>query len=155
DPEEPAPAGGAGGFRGILLKLKSRGPASNRTPRQIRNAKTMIPGMAATNKSTTNGKPITLVELAKYKNLPVAFLHEQGLHDLRDRGVGIPYYDDTGVETIAVKRRTKLLAKEGSYWPKGQALVAYGLWRLDRAAKASFIILVEGESDCWALWKHG
>ncbi len=70
------------------------------------------------------------------------------------RGVGIPYHDATGAE-IAVKRRTALKATEGSYWPKGQPLAAYGSWRIDRANRAGFLILVEGESDCWALWHHG
>src|SRR5262249_19588816 len=45
--------------------------------------------------------------------------------------------------------------ERGSYWPKGKPLAAYGQWRLDRATKAGFVILVEGESDCWALWHHG
>jgi hypothetical protein len=33
-------------------------------------------------------------------------------------------------------------------------LSAYGQWRIDNAAKAGFLLLVEGESDCWALWYH-
>src|SRR5262249_25958779 len=56
---------------------------------------------------------------------------------------------------VAVKQRTALHAREGSYWPKGKPLAAYGSWRIDQAAKAGYLILVEGESDCWALWRHG
>src|SRR5262249_5418046 len=41
------------------------------------------------------------------------------------------------------------------FWPKGQPLAPYGLWKLDEARKAAFLLVVEGESDCWALWHHG
>jgi hypothetical protein len=101
-----------------------------------------------------NGKAITLADLATAKRLPMSFLQELGIHDLDGGGVGIPYYDQAG-EEIAVKKRTALKATEGSYWPKGQALASYGDWRIDLASRASFLVLVEGESDCWALWHHG
>jgi putative DNA primase/helicase len=92
--------------------------------------------------------------LAEAKRLPVAFLRELGLHDLPRGGVGIPYYDPSG-EEIAVKKRAALKARDGSYWSKGKPLAAYGQWRLDAAAKTGFLIIAEGESDCWALWYHG
>jgi hypothetical protein len=96
---------------------------------------------------------LTLAALAQAKRLPAAFLRELGLSDHLQGGVGIPYRGPTG-EDIAVKRRTALKATEGSYWPKGTPLAAYGSWRIDRANRAGFLILVEGESDCWALWHH-
>src|SRR5262249_46891155 len=101
-----------------------------------------------------NGARLTLAALAEAKRLPVDFLRDLGLSDLPQGGIGIPYYGLTG-EEIAVKRRTALKAAEGSYWPKGMPLAAYGQWRLVEAAKAGFLILVEGESDCLALWHHG
>ena len=109
---------------------------------------------ADTNRPAGNSKGATLAALANAKRLPVAFLRKLGLHDLSGNGVGITYYGPTG-EEFAVKRRTALKAKNGSYWPKGRPLAAYGQQRLDAAAKAGFLILVEGESDCWALWYHG
>ena len=33
-------------------------------------------------------------------------------------------------------------------------IVPYGLWRLEEARKAGFLVLVEGESDSWTLWFH-
>jgi len=33
--------------------------------------------------------------------------------------------------------------------------VPYGLERLAEARAAGFVFLVEGESDCWALWRAG
>src|SRR5262249_47342387 len=101
-----------------------------------------------------NGRSVTLEALARAKRLPVDFLKELGLHDLPAGGVGIPYSDVDGAD-IAVKKRTALKATDGSYWPKGSPLAAYGLWRLADANKAGFLTLVEGESDCWAMWHHG
>src|SRR5712692_3831223 len=108
-----------------------------------------------TNGQEANGSSL-LARLAQVKCLPEKFLREElRIHDLDcGRAIGIPYYGDTG-EEIAVKRRTALKAKDGSYWPKAKPLAAYGLWRLDRAYKVAFLILVEGESDCWALWHYG
>ena len=31
----------------------------------------------------------------------------------------------------------------------------YGLWKLSQARDSKFLVLVEGESDCWTLWHHG
>jgi hypothetical protein len=104
--------------------------------------------------SGPNGRTLTLAMLAEAKRLPADYLRELGLHDLAGGGVGIPYYGPAG-EEIAVKRRTAIKATEGSYWPRGTPLAAYGHWRLDRAARVGFLIVVEGESDCWALWHHG
>jgi hypothetical protein len=101
-----------------------------------------------------NGCRLTLAALAEAKRLPVEFLagDRVGLHGLA-AGVGIPYFDQTG-DLIAEKLRTHLAAKDGSRWPAGKPVAAYGLWRLDEAAAVGFVILVEGESDCWAGWHH-
>jgi putative DNA primase/helicase len=101
-----------------------------------------------------NGRKLNLTTLADAKRLPLKLLRELGLHDLAGRGVGIPYYGTTG-EDIAVKQRTALKATDGSYWPTGMRLAAYGQWKLDQANRAGFLLVVEGESDCWALWHHG
>src|SRR5262249_18232275 len=78
----------------------------------------------------TNGKAdrLTVAALADAKRLSPDFLTGLGLTDLPKGGVGIPYYDATGTE-VAVKQRTALHAREGSYWPKGKPLAAYGSWR--------------------------
>jgi putative DNA primase/helicase len=97
---------------------------------------------------------ITVEDLARDKALPVELLRAAGLFDLPDGGgVGIPYRAADG-RTI-VKRRTALVARQGSFWPKGQRLLAYGIWRLPEARAARQLVLVEGESDCWTLWHHG
>jgi hypothetical protein len=101
-----------------------------------------------------NGRRLTLAALAEAKRLLPEFLRQLGLDDLPNGGVGITYYDPTG-EMIVVKRRTAVKAKDGSFWPKGQPLTAYGQWRLSDAEKVGFLTVVEGESDCWTNWYHG
>jgi AAA domain len=96
---------------------------------------------------------VTVTALAAAKKLPVEALYAIGLESERDRGVTIPYFDASG-QKVAVKRRTALAAKDGSFWPRGLPLMAYGLWRLHGAQKIRKLILVEGESDCWVMWHH-
>jgi DNA polymerase-1 len=99
------------------------------------------------------GLTITLADLARHKRLPESFLQAESLHDLPLGGVGIPY-KGAGGKTLAVKERTALKAGDGSYWPKGHRLLAYGEHRLDDTQRAGYQVVVEGESDCWALWFH-
>jgi hypothetical protein len=101
----------------------------------------------------SNGQKATVKALAKAKKLPIRHLKRLGLRDT-PRGVAIPYYTADSTE-IAVKERTALVATEGSYWPKGRELAAYGSWKIDEAHKAGVLFVVEGESDCWTLWRHG
>jgi DNA polymerase-1 len=96
---------------------------------------------------------IDLQTLADHKRLPVEHLQSLGLHDLPQGGVGIPYRDGAG-RTVAVKQRTALTAKAGSFWPLDKKLMAYGEDRLEEGSAAGFRVVVEGESDCWALWFH-
>src|SRR5437660_498520 len=52
--------------------------------------------------------------------------------------------------------RIAQIAGVGSRWSKGKGqLVPYGLERLGDARKAGYLVLVEGESDCWTLWYQG
>ena len=58
--------------------------------------------------------------------------------------VAITYRGFSG-EVIAVKERCALAAKDGSYWPRGVALSAYGLDRWQGlVAKNGYGVLVEG-----------
>jgi hypothetical protein len=107
---------------------------------------------------TANGHratPFNVAALADARRLRPDFLHGLGLQDDIPRGtVKIPYFDVTG-QLIAYKRRTAHAARDGSWWPKGLPLAAYGGERIGDANKSGFLVIVEGESDCWALWHHG
>jgi hypothetical protein len=99
--------------------------------------------------------PVTVADLAREKKLPEAFLRELGLED-RPNGVLIPYRLMDGSPAPRQRLRTALSAKEGSSWLGGkESLVPYGLDRLLDAREEGFLVISEGETDCWALWRHG
>jgi putative DNA primase/helicase len=97
--------------------------------------------------------PVTLAELAAAKQLPVEFLAQHGLHDLPASGVGITYRGLDGRQLV--KTRSAPAARQGSRWPPGEPLMAYGLWRLVEFAAGRWLVLVEGESDALTGWLHG
>lgn len=78
---------------------------------------------------------VKVCALAELKRLPAAEFDAWGVSNQPD-GVGIQYYDMCGIEA-AVKSRTALAAKDGSYWPAGVPLMAYGEWRIDVARSSS------------------
>jgi Fe2+ or Zn2+ uptake regulation protein len=69
--------------------------------------------------------------------------------------VRIPYYHMDGTEHTRYRIRTDISAKKGSKWSPGDDdLIPYGLQRLADARAAKYLVIVEGESDCWTLWGH-
>ena len=111
----------------------------------------MVRNPSSTVQGNSNGR-LTLAALAEAKCLPVSFLQGIGLRDERG-GVVIPYFDAAGNPTHE-KRRTALVAKEGSWWPSGVPVESYGDWKLGEANRAGFLIIGEDESDGWASWYH-
>ena len=72
---------------------------------------------------------------------------------LNKPAVRIPYPDEDGQE-VAVRFRTSLEGTEKFRWRSGGKPLPYGLRLLEEARKAGYVVLVEGESDCHALWCH-
>ena len=102
----------------------------------------------------TKSSRITVNDLARDKKLPADFLRSLGLEDRPD-GVLIPYFEVDGSKASRHRLRTATAAKAGSLWLFGKGKPApYGLDRLDTARQAGYLVLVEGESDCWTLWFH-
>jgi putative DNA primase/helicase len=99
---------------------------------------------------------ITVDELAAAKGFDADFLRgpRVGLYDTGG-GVAIPYWSDADADEPVVKLRTALAARDGSRWAKGVSPRAYGEWRLDEARRQRRLLVVEGESDCWASWAGG
>lgn len=97
---------------------------------------------------------LTLALIAKDKHLPESFLNELGVVQIRNY-LQITYFLEDGSKAIRQRKRTALKAKDGSFWnqKKGE-LVPYGLWKLSEAKQKGFLLLPEGESDCWTLWFH-
>ncbi|GIV18240.1 MAG: hypothetical protein KatS3mg022_3675 [Armatimonadota bacterium] len=101
---------------------------------------------------------ITLAQLAEEKHLPVEFLQALGVEGYVDKSrkprVRIPYYDHEGTE-IATRLRMNLRGPQRFKWTRGSKPTLYGLWKLHEAQEAGFVVIVEGESDCWTLWFAG
>lgn len=99
---------------------------------------------------------VTVSRLAMYKRLPVSALLDNGVRDvLGSRTIQIPYFDENKQELFC---RTRSGMKSSTIrQPDGISLQAYGIWKLAKFAEDGHkqLIIVEGESDCWALWHHG
>ncbi|HLK60727.1 MAG TPA: hypothetical protein VKU00_29460, partial [Chthonomonadaceae bacterium] len=98
----------------------------------------------------------TLERYADSKRLPTRFLRDLGLSDMSYMGsptLRIPYRGPDGTEA-AVRFRVQLAGDERFRWRSGSKPFLYGLWRLDRARRAGYVVLCEGESDCHTLWYH-
>jgi hypothetical protein len=102
----------------------------------------------------TQGKSseATMEALAAKKKLPVEFLADLGIRNIKGGGVQIRYKDETGKHLLV--RNRDIPGEPRFMQQKGKALQPYGLWRLDQARKEETLFLVEGESDCWAGWLH-
>ena len=103
----------------------------------------------------------TLETYAEAKALPAVFLKQLGLSTISYMGrkaVRMPYLTEDGQES-AVRLRLALEKSSESdnrfRWRKGSKPMLYGLWRMERVREASYVVLVEGESDCHTLWHHG
>lgn len=105
---------------------------------------------------------LTMATLAEAKQLPVEELSTYGCRDMRRDGVArlaIPYLDEDGT-TVAVRYRLCLEKVPGQrdgrfLWRRGdKAQHLYGSDRLQAAREAGWVLLVEGESDCWTGWHY-
>ena len=103
-------------------------------------------------------KPCTLEAYAEAKGLPIEFLKDLGLRTINyiDRpALRMPYLNEQGSEEVCVRFRVALEAKPKVKTKKGDKHRLYGLWRLEQAREAGYVLLVEGESDCHTLWYRG
>jgi hypothetical protein len=143
-------------------KKKKQNKASGKgrntaTPTQKANKKRKL-GVVSTTATPGNSPAASpglgLAELAEAKKLPVDFLAGQGLTDKKVQDslcVVIPYMNEAG-EVAAVRYRHCLEVGQRFSWRKGNKVLLYGLWRLSEVRKAGWVLLVEGESDCWTGW---
>ena len=109
----------------------------------------------ANDASTANG--LTLAALAEAKKLPIAFLRSLGISDFKLNRlpvVRIPYSNEDDQE-VGVRFRTAMSGNMRFKWRKGDHALPYGLNRLEKIRKAGWVLVVEGESDCWTGWVYG
>lgn len=107
----------------------------------------------AANDSAAPSRGLTLAELSRAKSIPESFLRSLGVRDQRYLGnlaVRVPYFGPNG-EVIAVRFR---IALEGDRfrWRSGDKAQLYGVHRLEVSRKLGWVLIVEGESDCWTAW---
>lgn len=131
-------------------------PTPNRDGGEQRNGLQPPP-----NEPATPPQPCTLETYAKTKALPVELLREVGLSTVSYMGskaVRMPYLTEDGGEGAVHLRLALEKSSQGDNrfrWRKGSRPILYGLWRMKRVRDAGYVVLVEGESDCHTLWRHG
>ncbi|MFC1928645.1 hypothetical protein ACFLXK_03450 [Chloroflexota bacterium] len=112
-------------------------------------------GLTPTLLTPVNG--VNLDTLSKAKNIPVDYLKGLGVRDFKYNGqpaIKIPYYGEDGTE-ISIRFRLAITGDNRFKWRKGDQALPYGLNRLDQIKKMGWVLIVEGESDCWTCWLHG
>jgi hypothetical protein len=102
---------------------------------------------------------LTLADYARAKRLPEEFLRALGVRDGDWQGVpalAVPYLDQDGRE-IAVRYRLSLRESNPWRWPPGTKAkgLVYGLDQRQKAARAGYALVCEGESDAQTAWLHG
>jgi hypothetical protein len=110
-------------------------------------------------KAVDERETVSVKSLARMFGQDEAWLRDKdGPVRLRQIGgaVGVPYLNEAGEEVFA-RRRVTLTGRVKYIQPKGSKLQLYGLHRLSeyRKAKKLALMFVEGETDCWALWRVG
>lgn len=109
-------------------------------------------------RGVTGTGPLTVEKLSAMKRIDVT---KYGVYNCSG-GVSIPYYDEEG-KPISYRRGDKVLKYEkkrvllpsgrsGFFNPPGISPAVYGL---NRIGDSDDLWIVEGESDCWALWNCG
>ena len=99
---------------------------------------------------------VTLQGLCAARQLSPELLRGLGVHDVRLRSgpaVAIPYYDTDGQE-VAVRYRIALTG-DRFRWREGSKVLPYGLWMLENFRPRRWVLVVEGETDCWTAWQEG
>lgn len=99
---------------------------------------------------------ITVKSYALQKRFPEEFLLELGVRNSKNgEYIAIPYYDEN-MRIIATRMRMRPGASPRFKWMRGAAGVKlYGVWKLQEARSAGYVVIVEGESDAQTLWLHG
>ncbi len=99
----------------------------------------------------------TLEAYATERLLPLPFLIDLGITEITYQNapaLRIPYKAPDCSEK-AVQFRIGMHGENRFRWKSGSKPMLYGLWRLDAAKAAGYVVLVEGASDCHTLWHHG
>jgi len=109
-----------------------------------------------TEKPKRNAKALTVAKYAEFCGLPEGFLLETFLLANTDKGIEIPYKDESG-KVVSIQRRHRLengAKNDGRFsWRKGDKAIPYGLWILPE--EKTGLTIVEGASDVHVLTHCG
>ena len=128
-----------------------------RRPRRKRNGREGAQSPSNNTATPQHSVGCTLAAYAEAKHLHLDTLKSFGIsemHYLSCPAVRIPYYSADGGEAAA-RFRVALDGNDKFRWRQGDKARLYGLNRIAAARKGGKIALVEGESDCHALWQAG
>ena len=115
-----------------------------------------VPPEKPRNAAIPSADGCTLAKYAEAKRLPISFLRGLGLSEMTYGGspaVRIPYLDRSRDE-IAVQFRVALDGKNRFRWKSGSKPRLYGLWHLEHAHAAGYVVLIEGPSNVQTLSYH-
>lgn len=94
---------------------------------------------------------VTVAALAAKFGIAEEVLRGLGLKE-KGKAVAVPYLSEEGT-LIHEKLRVALSGSDKYRYPRGATAAIYGLWRLREARAKKALVIVEGESDCWTLWR--
>lgn len=100
---------------------------------------------------------ITVKSYGLQKRLPEEFLLGLGIRNSKNgEYISIPYFDENQ-RIITTRMRMHPGASTRFKWMRGSSGVPklYGIWKLQEARNAGYVVIVEGESDAQTLWLHG
>jgi hypothetical protein len=101
---------------------------------------------------------LSVAQLAAAKGFSSEYLRGFGIYDDKDPNTGlpsvcIPYANESG-DIVAIHRRLALIGGHRFRWRSGDSPILYGLGRLPSIYRQGYVLLVEGETDCWTGWKY-
>ena len=114
------------------------------------------PGETPVKQAETMALGLTLDALSTAKCLPVDFLRSLELSDRpynKIPAVRMPYRNSENI-VKAVRFRLNMNGGDHFRWRSGDTPMPYGLDRLESVKRSGWVLLVEGESDCWTAWYH-
>ncbi len=98
---------------------------------------------------------LSVAELSAAKGIDEGFLRSIGVSDVKYHGgkaVRIVYFNEDGSEG-AIRYRTFLAGPDRFRWKTGARVGIYGRDRIKAARDAGFVVINEGETDCWTCWQ--
>jgi RecA-family ATPase len=149
----------------VILKCYSAGCETKAIVEKLGLTMSDLFPQDASNGHRPRNTTLSTSELSEAKTIDPRLFFKWGIRDgamtfhtregkpYQRKGVIVPYYNMDGAQYRRVRLRVALEGERRFYWDEAkEPLIPYGLHRLEEARKAGYLVIVEGESDCWTLW---